>query len=567
MKNKLLFSFFGMCFVTYLCTFTNTNNCSAQERYLDEIFDEVNITSNVEYASNINMLAALAGYFEGVAVPAPLLMDIYEPVGDDMTDRPVAIYLHTGSFLPAVFNGGITGGKNDHAAVEVCTQLAKRGFVAISLDYRVGWNPLDGEEEGRRKGLLQAAYRGIQDVRTGIRYLHKSVDKDGNPYGVDPNKIAVLGQGTGGYIAFGVATLDSASELELPELIDPNGNPYIDVNEMGNVDGLGWPNPEDVTTTTSILGNPLPNPAAFNYPNHIDYPSDCQFVFSFGGALATKKWIDENSTPMIAAHIPTNPLAPYVRGNVIVLTTGEFVITVDGPGVAIADANAKGVNDVLLNRVFDDSYSEAADNGNQVTIDQFFHEPGTTAQDLEGLFSLNRPGPELGPWEYWNENFWNCELNPDLPNALCASLNCGSAQAFTETYCALHPNSLIFNPDMSIEKSTAYIDTIVNYFIPRCVVTLELPGGENFEFVGIDDLPELGISIAPNPSDDFINVVVEEEIIQDIEIFDLNGKLVKSFNNIKAHQYTLNNEDLSSGLYMLKIRTENHEIGEKVMVR
>ena len=558
MKKNLLLLLLGF--------FTFTATCFGQDRYFDEIFDEVKVTSDVTYGRNVNLLPVLGGDLLGLLIPDTLKMDVYEPEGDDMTDRPVAIYLHTGSFLPAIFNGGITGTKVDYTAVETCTQLAKRGFVAISMDYRLGWNPLDSLEEGRRKWLLQAAYRGIQDVRTGIRYLHKSVAEDDNPFGVDPNKVAVLGQGTGGYIAFGAATLDNADELQLSEIVDMNGEPYVDVNEMGNVDGLGWPNPEDTTSTTSVLGMPTPFEIPFNYPNHIGYPSDCHLVYSFGGALGTKNWTDENSVPMIAAHVPTDPFAPYVRGNVIVPTTGEFVITVDGPGVAVADANAKGVNDVLLNKVFNDPYSEAARAGNQITIDQFYHAPGTTTDDLEGLFSLNRPQPEAGPWDFWDENFWNCDNNANLTEDMCAifGISCGDPAA---DYCNLHPDGLENNPDMSLAKSNAYIDTIVNFFIPRCIVAMDLPGADIYWNVGVDDLPELGISIAPNPSDDFINVIVEEETIQGIEVFDLTGKLIKSVNGINANQYTLNNEDLNSGLYMLKIRTENHKIAEKVMVR
>ena len=33
----------------------------AQERYLDEVFDEVTITEDVEYASNITVITALQG--------------------------------------------------------------------------------------------------------------------------------------------------------------------------------------------------------------------------------------------------------------------------------------------------------------------------------------------------------------------------------------------------------------------------------------------------------------------------------------------------------------------------
>ena len=69
-------------------------------------------------------------------------MDIYQPPASDTeTSRPTFIYIHTGNFLPPLYNGGITGDKIDSSAVNVCKQMAKRGYVAVSINYRLGWNP------------------------------------------------------------------------------------------------------------------------------------------------------------------------------------------------------------------------------------------------------------------------------------------------------------------------------------------------------------------------------------------------------------------------------------------
>jgi hypothetical protein len=83
------------------------------------------VTSNVVYGANI-----------GIITQAPALedltMDIYEPSGDDVTDRPVVVLLHTGTFLPAIANGQATGDKSDNTLVELCTRLAKKD----TLPYR-----------------------------------------------------------------------------------------------------------------------------------------------------------------------------------------------------------------------------------------------------------------------------------------------------------------------------------------------------------------------------------------------------------------------------------------------
>ena len=106
---------------------------SAQTRYLDDVVSAVYITSDVTYATNISIFPMLAG---GVPSPAALNCDIYEPGGvwDSITNRPVIILVHTGSFLPAVINGQPTGSKTDLSIVEQCTRWAKKGYVAVAMD-------------------------------------------------------------------------------------------------------------------------------------------------------------------------------------------------------------------------------------------------------------------------------------------------------------------------------------------------------------------------------------------------------------------------------------------------
>ncbi|HBE12509.1 MAG TPA: hypothetical protein DCY76_08760, partial [Flavobacteriales bacterium] len=75
---------------------------NAQERYLDEIFDEVQVTEDVQYAANITVITALQGL---PPMQMPQLMDVYEPVGDTLTSRPLILLFHTGNFLPQYANG------------------------------------------------------------------------------------------------------------------------------------------------------------------------------------------------------------------------------------------------------------------------------------------------------------------------------------------------------------------------------------------------------------------------------------------------------------------------------
>ena len=109
-------------------------NATAQTRYIDNVFDSVTVTSDVVYGQNVTILPMLQQQPPAVA---PLLCDIYEPKNDTLTDRPVIILMHTGSFLPAVLNGQATGSKSDNSVVENCMRWAKKGYVAVSMNYRL----------------------------------------------------------------------------------------------------------------------------------------------------------------------------------------------------------------------------------------------------------------------------------------------------------------------------------------------------------------------------------------------------------------------------------------------
>ena len=86
-------------------------------------------------------------------------------------------------------------------------QFARRGYVCAIMSNRMGWLPTSSDQDTRTGTLLQAAYRGIQDMRTCVRYFRMTAATMSNPYKIDPNLVIAGGVGTGGYISFGAATL------------------------------------------------------------------------------------------------------------------------------------------------------------------------------------------------------------------------------------------------------------------------------------------------------------------------------------------------------------------------
>src|SRR5438045_816064 len=93
MKKHLLF-FIVMIF--------SSSILNAQVRYLDRVFSSATVSSNIVYAHNIGVLY-------GAPADTSLLMDVYEPAGDTASARPLIIYVHPGTFLPAIYNHSATG--------------------------------------------------------------------------------------------------------------------------------------------------------------------------------------------------------------------------------------------------------------------------------------------------------------------------------------------------------------------------------------------------------------------------------------------------------------------------
>ncbi len=95
-----------------------------------------------------------------------------------------------GKLSPAlvwIHGGGWAGGtKNEARAKNICGILAKAGYVAVSVDYRLG--------EG-------AWPTNLFDCKNAVRFLRANAAK----YNLDPNRIAVAGGSAGGHLALMVA--------------------------------------------------------------------------------------------------------------------------------------------------------------------------------------------------------------------------------------------------------------------------------------------------------------------------------------------------------------------------
>jgi hypothetical protein len=79
---------------------------------------------------------------------------------------------------------------------------------------------------------------------------------------------------------------------------------------------------------------------------------------------------------------------------------------------------------------------------------------------------------------------------------------------------------------------------------------------------------ELNTKVYPNPTNDIINIEVEgnnETLVSDIQICDLQGKIILSLSPTIEHIYSLDLSGLDSGLYILKINLGHYFVTYKII--
>ncbi len=264
--------YYLVAIILSVCAFSlNAQIDCSDDRYSEPIY-EVEVNSGIE--------------FGGSAQPSepdnivPLLMDVYSPVeaeGDDIEARPLIIMAFGGAF--------ILGARTSPDIVEICNRFAARGYVAVSIDYRLTnelvTNP--SEELG-----TYAVLKGVHDMKAAVRYFHK----EAGTYRIDPSHIYVGGVSAGAFLALHTAYMDELGEI--PELI------IDELEAEGGVEGNS--------------GNP-------------DYPSDVAGVINLCGALGDADWIQVDDLPIVSVHGTDDGVVPYGTDT---LTTLDINMLVDG---------------------------------------------------------------------------------------------------------------------------------------------------------------------------------------------------------------------------------------------
>ncbi len=279
--KKMLY-LLSICFISFY---------AGAQRYLNEVFAQIDSIKDVQYGS------AIAWNNDTVA----LFVDLYKPSNDTLSNRPLIILAHGGSF--------IAGSRQDEFINDLCRRFARRGYVTASISYRLGVNQqnfLNISEE-----FIMAAIRATQDFNAAVRFFKKSATQ-GNPYGIDTSKIV-----SGGYSAGSIAALHS---VYLRDTSVASQQVRSLIKLLGGVEGNS--------------GNP-----GFSSESHI-------LVNVAGAVLDTQIILQQYVRPIISFHGTSDNTVKYGRG--FVQVNGFNILQLDGSSLIDMRVNHLGSKSSLI---------------------------------------------------------------------------------------------------------------------------------------------------------------------------------------------------------------------------
>lgn len=245
-------------FLIYTPGFLKAQSLCQSQRYIQPVFNQVKITSDIKYGT--------ADPY-GIVDNQDLFIDVYEPQGDTLSNRPVIVYAYGGAFLIGV--------KNQPPIPYYADYFVKLGYVFVSMQYRLGFNvTLPGSPE-------RAVYRAVQDQRAAIRFLAQRAGQ----FRIDTSRFILMGSSAGCFAGLHSTYMEYADAVPFSTPI-----PVLDGELLGGIDSSG----------NNDFGNRYVEPFA---------------IINQWGALADTNWIDADERyPVISFHGDQDDLVPYNSG-------------------------------------------------------------------------------------------------------------------------------------------------------------------------------------------------------------------------------------------------------------
>lgn len=141
--------------------------------------------------------------FNNMGRPIKLSMDVIQPFSPE--PLPAVLFVTGGGFMDAPKTKFI-GQRVD---------MARAGYVVASIDYRV---------------VPMVTFPGmLEDVKSAVRYMRANAQK----FGIDPERIAIMGESAGGYLAAIAATTNGMTEFDKGANLDQSSDVQAAIDLYG----------------------------------------------------------------------------------------------------------------------------------------------------------------------------------------------------------------------------------------------------------------------------------------------------------------------------------------------
>jgi acetyl esterase/lipase len=230
-----------------LASLTLATQAQGKIAFKEEVFTKLSCKKNITYSQHIPAGIKTKFY----------KLDLYQPLGDTNSARPLIIWMHGGGFK--------FGSKRAKNIRLWCKSFARRGYVCASINYRLSKkNPLRNFE-----ALVRGCYEAIHDVEQAVKFFKSNHAQ----YGIDTSYIILAGNSAGAIVALQAVYSNTDDLIPLMNFSD---------------------------STAVIPGYNSNNVAA---------------VINFWGALFNVSWLQNTRVPIVSVHGRRDRIIPYGQKN------------------------------------------------------------------------------------------------------------------------------------------------------------------------------------------------------------------------------------------------------------